>query len=212
MHSLTGLFEACERAGWILHAYCVMGNHYHLAIETPEPNLSEGMRWLQSVYANRHNRFRKERGHLFQGRFKSILAGDWDRLAWLCHHIHLNPVRAGITQVSQLSSYPFSSYPKLFRKSTRERFMSYETLLEGAGGLKDTSAGRRKYAQYLDWLSKDEQAQKDAAFETMSKGWAICQQGVQKGSRSRRTESISRYRNRRQSLCRDQGGIIGKTN
>ena len=67
------LFEACERAGWILHAYCIMGNHYHLALETPEPNLSVGMKWLQGVFAARYNRFRKERGALFQGRFKSIL-------------------------------------------------------------------------------------------------------------------------------------------
>lgn len=167
------LFEACERANWVLHAYCVMGNHYHLAIETPEPNLSEGMRWLQSVYANRYNRFRKEHGHLFQGRFKSILVGDWDRLAWLCHYIHLNPVRAGICEVSQLKDYAFSSYPKLFRKAAREGFMSCEAFLDGAGGLKDTPAGRRKYTQYLDWLSENGQAQKEAAFEKMSKGWAI---------------------------------------
>ena len=51
------LFEACEYAGWKLHAFVVMGNHYHLALETPEPNLSEGMRWLQSVFAMRFNRF-----------------------------------------------------------------------------------------------------------------------------------------------------------
>lgn len=167
------LFEACERTGWILHAYCVMGNHYHLAIETPEPNLSEGMRWLQSVYANRYNRFRKEHGHLFQGRFKSILVGDCDRLAWLCHYIHLNPVRAGICNMPRLKDYPFSSYPKLFRKASRESFISCEAFLDGAGGLKDTPAGRRKYAQYLEWLNENAQAQKDAAFEKMSKGWAI---------------------------------------
>ena len=57
------LFEACERAGWVLHAFCVMDNHYHLAVETPRGNLTEGMRWLQSVYATRFNRFRKESGH-----------------------------------------------------------------------------------------------------------------------------------------------------
>jgi len=87
------LFEACERSGWILHAYCVMGNHYHLALETPQPNLSEGIRWLQGAYATRCNRYRKESGHLFQGRFKSIVVEDGERLAWLCHYIHLNPAR-----------------------------------------------------------------------------------------------------------------------
>lgn len=96
------LFEACERNGWVLHAFCIMGNHYHLALETPRGNLSEGMRWLQSVYANRFNRFRAESGHLFQGRFKSLGVEDSERLAWLCHYINLNPVRARICPVTDL--------------------------------------------------------------------------------------------------------------
>ena len=79
------LLEACARSGWILHAYCVMGNHYHLAVETPEPNLSEGMRWLQSVFAMRFNRFRKENGHIFQGRYKSIVFEGIEQLGSLCH-------------------------------------------------------------------------------------------------------------------------------
>lgn len=167
------LMEACEYAGWTLHAYCVMGNHYHLAVETPEPNLSEGMRWLQSVFANRFNRFRKERGHLFQGRFKSVLVEDWDRLAWLCHYVHLNPVRAGVCDLGGLKRYPYSSYWHLRRGKTRKPFMCFAAFLEGAGGLKDTPAGRRKYEQYLAWLSEDGQAQKSAAFDRMSKGWAM---------------------------------------
>lgn len=167
------LFEACEFAGWNLHAYCVMGNHYHLAIETPEPNLSEGMRWLQSVYANRYNRHRKERGHLFQGRFKSVIVEDWDRLAWLCHYIHLNPVRAGICDVRGLGAFPHSSYWNLRRAGTRRTFMRFDAFLEGAGGLKDTPAGRDKYAQYLAWLHEDDQAKRSAQFDRMSKGWAI---------------------------------------
>lgn len=167
------LFEACEYAGWTLHAYCIMGNHYHLAIQTPEPNLSEGMRWLQSVFASRFNRFRKENGHLFQGRFKSIIVEDWDRLAWLCHYIHLNPIRAGICELEGLKAYPFSSYWHLRRTKTREPFMDFDAFLEGAGSLKDTSAGRRKYEQYLSWLNEDDQAKKNAAFDRMSKGWAI---------------------------------------
>ena len=150
-----------------------MGNHYHLAIETPEPNLSEGMRWLQSVFASRFNRFRKERGHLFQGRFKSIVVQDWDRLAWLCHYIHLNPVRAGVCELNGLKGYPFSSYWHLRKTKTRNHFMRFEAFLEGAGGLKDTPAGRAKYEQYLAWLNEDDQARKNAAFEKMSKGWAM---------------------------------------
>ena len=62
------LFDACTKSHWLLHAYVVMRNHYHLAIETPEGNLVAGMQWLQATFANRFNRFRGERGHLFQGR------------------------------------------------------------------------------------------------------------------------------------------------
>jgi hypothetical protein len=67
------LFEACERAGWELLAYCILSNHFHLCLGTPRGNLSEGMRWLQATFANRFNRYRKESGHLFQGRFKSLV-------------------------------------------------------------------------------------------------------------------------------------------
>jgi len=60
------LAEASSRHGWRVHAHVVMRNHFHLALETPEPNLVDGMHWLQSTYANRFNRFRREQGHLFQ--------------------------------------------------------------------------------------------------------------------------------------------------
>ena len=63
------LFEACEKCGWRLHAYVIMTNHYHLAMETPEANLVEGMRWLQGTFGNRFNACRKERGHVFQARY-----------------------------------------------------------------------------------------------------------------------------------------------
>jgi putative transposase len=65
------VFEACAKADWRLHAYVIMRNHYHLAIETPNGNLVEGMRWLQSTFANRFNRLRREQGHVFQGRYKA---------------------------------------------------------------------------------------------------------------------------------------------
>jgi putative transposase len=166
------LFEACEYAGWKLHAFVVMSNHYHLAIETPEPNLSEGMRWLQSVFAMRFNRFRKENGRLFQGRFKSILIEDFERLSWLCHYIHLNPVRAGICEVNGLIDYRYSSYWYLRNKRMRPSFLCLETCLLGGGELKDNSYGRQKYETYLKWLNADEPRQKELLFDKMSKGWS----------------------------------------
>src|SRR5689334_9938924 len=66
------LDEVCEKAGWVVHAWCVMSNHYHVCLQTPRANLVEGMRWLQSTFAIRFNRLRDERGHLFQGRYKAL--------------------------------------------------------------------------------------------------------------------------------------------
>ena len=63
---------SCRAKDWRLHGWCLMGNHYHLLIETPQPNLVDGMKWLQSTFANRFNRFRNSNGHVFQGRYKAI--------------------------------------------------------------------------------------------------------------------------------------------
>ncbi len=71
---LTTLSQVIERFGWLCHAYCLMPNHYHLLVETPKPNLSRGMRQLNGVYTQAFNRRHGRVGHLFQGRFKAILA------------------------------------------------------------------------------------------------------------------------------------------
>ena len=79
------LWEVCEQAKWKLHAYCLMKNHYHLAIETPNGNLVEGVHWLQSTYGNRFNRFRNEHGRAFQGRYKAIFTSiRSERAWWMC--------------------------------------------------------------------------------------------------------------------------------
>ena len=70
---LTLLAEVCERFNWLIHAYCLMTNHYHLVIETPDGNLSKGMRQLNGVYTQGLNRRHGRVGHVFQGRFKAIL-------------------------------------------------------------------------------------------------------------------------------------------
>lgn len=176
------VFEACSRAGWVLHAYAIMGNHYHLALETPRENLSEGMRWLQSVFANRFNRFHGAGGHLFQGRFKSLVVENFQHLANVCHYIHLNPVRAGLCNVEQLAEYPWTSLHYLNRPKDRPAFLQFATCLNGAGELADTQQGREKHLAYLAWLSTDEGAQKELAFEKMSRGWAIGSQEFTRAS------------------------------
>ena len=103
-----------------------MGNHYHLALETPEPNLSAGMKWLQGVFATRFNRFRKERGALFQGRFKSILLEE-NHLSALCAYIHLNPVRAELVEAPE--DYLWSSYNFYIGKKKSPEWLHREFIL-----------------------------------------------------------------------------------
>lgn len=103
------LEDVITRCGWICHAYCLMENHDHLLIETPEGNLSQGMRQFNGVFTQRMNRRHGRVGHLFQGRFKAIVVEREGYLLELCRYIVLNPLRAGM--VTDLERYPWSSYP-----------------------------------------------------------------------------------------------------
>jgi len=98
------LGNSVERFRWICHAYCLMDSHYHLLVETPEPNLSRGMQYLNGVYTQWFNRQRRRYGHLFQGRFKSVVVEKESYLLELARYIVLNPVRAGLA-LEQLSRH-----------------------------------------------------------------------------------------------------------
>ena len=167
------LFECCEKFEWIIHAYCLMSNHFHLAIETPRANLASSMQWLQSTYANRFNKYRKIRGHLFQDRYKSILIEKGHALGQLIHYIHLNPVRAKLINSEILPSYRWSSYWYLFHMKRRPKFLSFDACLDEAGDLKDTPRGRNQYQSYLQWLGSDKNEQRKQNFEKMCRGWIL---------------------------------------
>src|SRR5580692_4504372 len=111
---LAALGEACAKTGWQVHAYCLMSNHFHLVIETPQGNLVAGMKWLLGVYTKRFNIRHKLCGHLFAGRYKALIVeGSGDGyLATVCDYVHLNPVRAGLLAPPQpLEYFVWSSYP-----------------------------------------------------------------------------------------------------
>jgi putative transposase len=105
---LEVLSEVCERFNWVVHAYCLMTNHYHLLIETPDSNLSKGMRQLNGVYTQRFNRKHNRVGHVFQGRYKAIIVQKESYLLELARYIVLNPVRAEM--VRSAKDWPWSSY------------------------------------------------------------------------------------------------------
>ncbi len=95
------LHKANKRYNWLCHAYCLMTNHYHLLIETPDGNLSKGMRQINGVYTQGFNRRHKRSGHLFQGRYKSILIQKESHLLEVCRYVVLNPVRAKMTEAPE---------------------------------------------------------------------------------------------------------------
>jgi REP element-mobilizing transposase RayT len=105
---LDTLFQVNKRYNWICHAYCLMNNHYHLIIETPDGNLSAGMRQLNGVYTQAFNKRHKRVGHLFQGRYKAILIQKDSHLLEVCRYVVLNPVRAKAAERPEM--WKWSSY------------------------------------------------------------------------------------------------------
>ncbi len=102
------LCEAARRFGWSITAWVLMTNHFHLVVQTPQPNLSRGMHWLDGKYASWFNAKHRRSGHLFQGRFKSILIEKETYFANVLRYVVLNPVRAGLA--SKPEDYAWSSY------------------------------------------------------------------------------------------------------
>lgn len=167
------LGETAERYGWDVHAYVIMRNHFHLAVETNEPNLSEGMKWLQGTWIRRYNSLRSQSGRPFQGRYKALLVARGHSLAQVCHYIHLNPVRARITGVPDLPQFAWSSLGKFMTKKGRPAWLTPQIVLSEAGGLADTPRGWRSYLDYLEFLVEDEPSRKELVAKRMSRGWCI---------------------------------------
>ena len=105
---LEMLFQVNNRFNWICHAYCLMDNHYHLLIETPDGNLSKGMRQLNGIYTQFFNKCWNRTGHIFQGRYKSILIEKDSHLLEVCRYVVLNPVKAHMAD--SVEKWKWSSY------------------------------------------------------------------------------------------------------
>ncbi|PMK74250.1 addiction module toxin RelE [Vibrio breoganii] len=124
---LTVLDEVCERYNWVIHAYCLMSNHYHLLLETPDGNLSKGMRQLNGVFTQKINRKHNRVGHLFQGRYKSILVDQETYLLELCRYIVLNPVRAKM--VDTPDEWQWSSWHNMVGNNLSPDWLSTDAIL-----------------------------------------------------------------------------------
>lgn len=158
---LSYLESASERYGAVIHAFCLMTNHYHLILETPEGNLSEIMQHINGAYTTYFNVKRKRAGHLFQGRHKSILVEADEYATELSRYIHLNPVRAGI--VTRPEDFVWSSYPSYIGKSLAPAWLKTDFILGYFG--EKTGDGRKMYRAFVeDMIGKEYKSPLEATF------------------------------------------------
>ena len=136
------------RYEWLCHAYCLMDNHYHIVIETPQPNLSLGMRQLNGLYTQVFNRRHGRVGHLLQGRFKAILVEKDAHLLEVCRYVVLNPVRARM--VAMPEEWPWTSYRATVGYAEKPDYLTTGTLLAHFGtGLQEAQARFRAFVMEI---------------------------------------------------------------
>jgi len=155
---LTYLESAHDRYGAIIHVYCLMGNHYHLLLETPRGNLSRVLHHINRAYTTYFNIKRGRSGHLFQGRFKGILVEKDAYCKELSRYIHLNPVRAGM--VKSPSEYQWSSYRSFIGKDKKPDWLTTELVLGDFGG-----EGRKGYRGYREYVERRETKELESPFK-----------------------------------------------
>lgn len=145
------LGQEITQQGWRCYAYCLMNNHYHLLIETPAPNLVAGMRRFNGVYTQNFNHRHKRVGHVFQGRYKSIVVDKDSYCLELCRYIVLNPVRARM--VKQVQHWAWSSYCATVGQVTAPAWLDTDWVLEQFGSRIPKAAYKRFVAQGLSQAS-----------------------------------------------------------
>lgn len=142
---LAVLDSVVTRYNWLCYTYCLMGNHYHLLIETPDTNLSIGMRQLNGVYTQSYNRRHKKTGHVFQGRYKAILIQKENHLIELCRYVALNPVRA--TMAERPEDWKWSSYAATCGLKKASEFLKVEWILGQFGD--EVGTAQKRYKEFV---------------------------------------------------------------
>jgi putative transposase len=142
---LSTLAHVNERFHWICHAYCLMNNHYHLVIETPDGNLSKGMRQLNGVYTQKFNKRHGRVGHVFQGRFKAVLVQKDSHFLEVCRYVVLNPVRA--KTVGHPRQWKWSSYCATIGKAPAQDCLTVGEILIHFG--LHRAIAQEKYCEFV---------------------------------------------------------------
>lgn len=176
----TDLLEKAHgRFGWRVHAWVLMGNHFHLLLETPEPNLVAGMKWVLGVFSQGWNRRRQRKGHVFQGRYKSVVVNgeeaDGSYFKIVADYIHLNPVRSGWVggdTGTRLRSWRWSSFGAYAGGRVPDWLETGRVLR--AFRLSEDGRGGKAYAGYLEARAKDRKGVvSDGALDELRRGWYL---------------------------------------
>lgn len=171
---LATLEESCRKTDWQVHAYCLMRDHFHLVIETPNANLVAGMHWLSGVYTKRFNIRHKLCGHVLAGRYKALIVEGSGNgyLRTVCDYVHLNPVRAKLLRAEEpLEAFPWSSYGWYLKApAQRPAWLRVDRLLGEKGIPKDSEAGRQSFALQMEGRRAEESS---AGYEEIRGAWFV---------------------------------------
>ena len=170
------LAEEIKRSKWILHDYALMTTHYHLAIETPEGTLSTGLHRFLGRYAQRFNKRHGRRGHLFEGRFKSLLVEKESYFLELTRYLALNPVQGGI--VARPQDWPWSSYCARAGLEKAPPWLTMEPVLSRFGS--DLATQQKAYCTFVEAGIEDQRDLLDEVVAQMYLGTAAWIEKVQK--------------------------------
>ncbi|HEY1786864.1 MAG TPA: transposase [Verrucomicrobiae bacterium] len=174
---LKTLDETCQKTNWQVHAYCLMKNHFHLVVETPRANLITGMRWFLGTYTARFNRWHKLFGHLFSGRYKSLIVdgSGTGYLKTVCDYVHLNPVRARLLpEAEPLAAYRWSSWPEYLKKPRqRPPWLRTDRLLGDWNIPRDDGVGRRAMEAAMEQRRALERARETGDWKRLRRGWCL---------------------------------------
>ena len=189
------LGNVCTRHNWLCHAYCLMDNHFHIVVETIDGHLSAGMRQLNGVYTQWHNRTHNTVGHLFQGRFKAIIVQREAYLLELARYVMLNPVRAGICDLPE--DWPWSSYRAMLGRVTPPAWLQVQWLLSQFG-----DDARTAVASYIHHVR---------AGVNLPSVWDQLQGQLYLGD-AKFAEALGKKKNRRQAFggCRDTASTTSR--
>jgi REP element-mobilizing transposase RayT len=170
---LETLGEACAKTDWQVQALCLMGNHFHLVVETPKGNLVAGMKWFLGTYTARFNRRHKLFGHLFSGRYKALVvdAASPGYFRTVCEYVHLNPVRAQLLKPEEaLRDYAWSSFPEYLKPPARRwPWLRVERLFGEMRLPKDSAAGRGEFEAQMEGRRRQEDGGEQWA--AIRRGW-----------------------------------------